>query len=53
MIAGAGGANLATLGRRYAELRIGETAVFTFLVDIKDLVSDCLLGIDLLELMLE
>lgn len=30
VIAGAGGTNLATLGRTYAECRIGETAIFTF-----------------------
>ena len=48
LISGAGGAGLEVLGKTYAQLRIGEAAIFTFLVVIKDLVSDCLLGMDLL-----
>ncbi|RNA33580.1 KRAB-A domain-containing [Brachionus plicatilis] len=49
LIASAGGSGLTVLGRTYAQITIGEVSIFTFLVVIKDLVVDCLLGMDLLQ----
>ncbi|RNA30931.1 hypothetical protein BpHYR1_046587, partial [Brachionus plicatilis] len=49
LIASAGGSGLTVLGRSYALITIGEVSIFTFLVVIKDLVVDCLLGMDLLQ----
>ncbi|RNA43914.1 hypothetical protein BpHYR1_001299 [Brachionus plicatilis] len=45
----AGGSGLTIVGRTYAQITIGEVSIFTFLVVIKDLVVDCVLGMDLLQ----
>ena len=47
-IASAGGSGLDILGRTYSQVKIGDYAIFTFLIVVKNLVVDCLLGMDLI-----
>ncbi|RNA28342.1 hypothetical protein BpHYR1_042786, partial [Brachionus plicatilis] len=44
----AGGSGLDVLGKTYVEFRIGDFAVLTFIIVVKNLVMDCLLGMDVL-----
>ncbi|RNA03749.1 hypothetical protein BpHYR1_015520, partial [Brachionus plicatilis] len=47
-IANAGGGGLDIVGQTYSQIKIGEYAIFTFLIVVKNLVVDCLLGMDLI-----